>query len=418
MNLRKVLPLFAFCMALALSVIVAKPLIGYCNPNENRQLLKLATFENGNAYRTHNNIYWVLSLNGSWRNMGRQYGGLVREDLRQFYQDITEDVASRGIDKKAQLKVAKQFADGLSYNLHELLKGISETSGLDEDEVLLLNAGMLNLSGAILGAEPHSACSGIAAWKSFTPDGAMVFGRNWDIDRKSMQKYMKYLSVVVFNPELGNGFANVHPLGNIYLETGINDKGIFLELNNGVYSDANMFEERENTVSTLVSVLNQCNSLDEAAKYLSGVPGDLSYIIQIADSKDCVSVERPTFGARVRHSEQNGVLAAYNSFIPPYPKDWESKATQPRSSKEDPRYQNLLNLANSKEFYGKLNPEGMKKLMDIQMENGGATHKGSVLQVIAAPKNLTLWIRGLDYSDWQEVNLTGLFKKKPESGMK
>lgn len=411
MNFRRALPFFALCISLALSFILAGPPTGYCNTNEKNQLLKVTTFEGGTAYKTRDNIYWVLSLTGSWRNMGRQYGGLVHEDLRQFYQDITEDVAARGIDQKTQLEVATQFADGLNYNLHELLKGISETSGLDEDEVLLLNAGMLNLSGAVLGAEPHSACSGIAAWKSYTPDGAMVFGRNWDIDRKSMKRYMKYLSVVVFNPDSGNGFANIHPLGNIYLETGINAKGLFLELNNGVYSDANMFEERENTVSTLVSVLNQCDSLDEATKYLSDVPGDLSYIIQIADSKDCVSVERPTFGSRVRRSEQNGLLAAYNSFIPPYPKDWESKATQPRSPKEDPRYQNLLNLANAKEFFGKLNPEGMKKLMDIQMENGGATHKGTVLQVITVPNTLNLWIRGLDYSDWQEVNLKDLFKK-------
>ncbi|MBP2667551.1 MAG: hypothetical protein H6Q76_2531, partial [Firmicutes bacterium] len=70
---------------------------------------------------------------------------------------------------------------------------------------------------------------------------------------------------------------------------------------------------------------------------------------------------------------------------------------------------NLLSLANSKQFYGKLDVERMKKLMEIQMQDGGATHKGTVLQVIAVPKNLALWIRGMDYSDWQEVNLKNLF---------
>jgi len=405
-NFLKAFSIFVFCVTI---VTATNPPTGFCRKNESPQPSQIKTFEDGIAYKTRDNIYWVLSLKGSWRDMGRQYGGLVREDLRQFYQEITEDVTVRGIDKKAQIEVAKQFADGLSHNLHELLRGIAETSGLDENEILLLNAGMLNLSGAVLGAEPHSACSGIAAWKNYTPDHTMVFGRNWDIDRKSMKKYMKYLSVVVFNPDLGNGFANIHPLGNVYLETGMNSKGLFLELNNGLYSDANMFEERENTVSTLVSVLNQCSSIDAAADYLSGVPGDLSYIIQIADAQDCVSVERPTFGARIRRSEQPGILAAYNSFVPPYPKEWEGKATQPRSPKEDPRYQNLLSLANSKQFYGKLDVERMKKLMEIQMEDGGATHKGTVLQVIAVPKDLTLWIRGMDYSDWQEVNLKNLF---------
>lgn len=410
MNFRKGFPVSVFCMFLVLSVILTGPLTGYCKNEPQNTLGKVTTFEGGTAYKTSDNIYWVLTLTGSWRNMGRQYGGLVRQDLRQFYQEITEDVAVRGLDKKAQLEVAKQFAESLNDNLRELLKGISDTSGLREDEVLSLNAGMLNLSEAVLGSEATSACSGIAAWKSYTPDGNMVFGRNWDIDRESMKKYMKYLSVVVFNPDLGNSFANIHPLGNVYLETGINDKGLFIELNNGAYSDANIFEERENTVSTLVSVLNQCDSIDAAAKYLLDVPGDLSYIIQIADSKDCVSVERPTFGSRVRRSEQNGVLAAYNSFIPPYPNDWKSKVSKPRSPQEDPRYQNLLDLANSKKFYGKLDPEKMKKLMDIKMEDGGATHKGTVLQVINVPNDRHLWIRGLDYSDWQEINLKDLFE--------
>ena len=28
------------------------------------------------------------------------------------------------------------------------------------------------------------------------------------------------------------------------------------------------------------------------------------------------------------------------------------------------------------------------------------------------PEDLKLWIRGLDYSDWQEIDLKGLFKNK------
>lgn len=411
MNIRRSLPISVFCLFLILSVILTGSPTGYSH-EKNSQLLKVTTFEGGTAYKTSDNIYWVLSLTGTWREMGRQYGGLVREDLRQFYQEITEDVAARGMDKKEQLEAAKEFAGSLNENLRELLTGISETSGLSEDEVLLLNAGMLNLADVVLGPVAPSACSGLAVWGNYTPDGSMVFGRNWDIDRESMKQYMKYLSVVVFNPDSGNSFANVHPLGNVYLETGMNNKGLFLELNNGVYSDTNIFEDRENAVSSLVTVLNQCSTIAGAAAYLAAVPADISYIIQIADAKECVSVERPTFGSRVRRSEQNGVLAAYNSFVPPYPQEWEGKVTAPRSPKEDPRYQNLLNLANSKEFYGKLDPAGMKKLLDIQMQNGGATHKGSVLQVIAVPKDLKLWIRGLDYSDWQEIDLKGLFKNK------
>ncbi len=120
-------------------------------------------------------------------------------------------------------------------------------------------------------------------------------------------------------------------------------------------------------------------------------------------------MERATFGARVRISLQKGLLATYNSFIPPYPEEWEGKVIDPPKVEEDPRYQNLINLANSEEFQGKLDISEMQKLMDIEVKNGGALHKGTVYQVIAIPKKLTLWIRAWGYSDWQEVNLADLF---------
>ena len=87
--------------------------------------------------------------------------------------------------------------------------------------------------------------------------------------------------------------------------------------------------------------------------------------------------------------------------------------TDPPKAEDDPRYNNLINLANSKEFFGKLDINAMKKLMDIEVKNGGALHKGTVYQVIAVPEELTLWIRALDYSDWQQINLKDLFANSP-----
>ncbi|MDD2444390.1 MAG: C45 family autoproteolytic acyltransferase/hydrolase, partial [Desulfotomaculaceae bacterium] len=263
-----------------------------------------------------------------------------------------------------------------------------------------------------LGGEEPRSCSGLAVWGEFTPDGNLIFGRNWDIDRESMKKYMKHLSVVVFNPDSGYSLANIHPLGNVYLETGMNDQGLFIELNNGSLSDPQYIDDRENTVSVLSTALNQCGTTSEAAKYLAGIPADLSYALQVADAENCVSVERPTFGARVREAEQDGVLAAYNNFIPPYPKEWEGKVIDPLAPELDPRYQNLIKLANSEKFFGKLDINSMKDLMDIEVKNGGAVHRGTVYQVIASPRELTLWIRGLDYAGWQEINLKNLFTKK------
>lgn len=396
-------------IALTLLVVMLSFFVSWSVHADEIPLGEVREFEGGKAYKNNDNAYWMLILNGTWREMGCQYGGLVRDELRRFYADISRDILARGMSYDEQLESARALASSFSSNLNELLRGIAETSGLCEDEVLILNAAMSNLANLALGVEAPSACSGLAVWDRYTPDGALTFGRNWDIDRKSMQEYMKYLSVVVFNPDSGNAFANVHPLGSVYLETGMNDKGLFIELNNGMYSDPQYIEGREDTVSVLVTALNECSAINEASKYLSDTPADLSHIIQIADGRECVSVERATFGTRVRTAEQKGVLAAYNSFVPPYPEEWEGKVTDPPAKEDDPRYDNLISLANSEEFFGKLDVNGMKRLMDIEVKNGGAVHKGTVYQIIAVPGELTLWIRALDYSDWQQIDLKGLF---------
>lgn len=372
-------------------------------------LIKSTSFEGGTAYRTADDIYWVLDLKGTWREMGRQYGALVKHDLQAFYAEITSDIERRGMSMQDQLFVARGFSGDLSEDLVDLLDGMAETSGLTGDEVRLLNAGMFSLSGLLLGQPSTDACSGIGAWGSYTPGGKLVFGRNWDMMRDGMLEYMKYLSVVVFHPDEGIAYANMHPLGNIYVETGINEDGLFLELNNGMYSDENTYEDREISVSVLADVLTTCRTIDEAAAYLAEIPAEAAYIIQLADAERAVSVERATFDCRVRAGDEKGLLVTYNSFVPPYPEAWEGKVAPPRPHTDDGRYDNLVNLANSERFYGELNAAAMKELMDIQYEDGGATHKGTVLQVIAAPEDLSLWMRGYEYSDWQAVDLKPLF---------
>lgn len=362
------------------------------------------------SYRTANGVYPVLRLSGSWRDMGRQYGELAGELLRNFHGEITTDLSERGISRSKQLEVGQDALEGYSPDLKELLAGIAETSGLGWEDTLILNSGMMSLSVAVLAGAP-SGCSGVAAWGDYTPDGTLVFGRNWDIDRSALLRYMKYLATVIFNPDEGNSFANIHPLGNVYLETGMNEKGLFLELNNGEQSDPNENPEAEDTSSVLVSALVTTSSLNEMADYLASIPADLSYILQIAEDARAVSLERATFGSRVREAENLGFLAAFNSFVPPYPPVWDGKVAPPPSPAEDPRYENLLALGESPEFKGKLDATKMMELMERTMVEGGAVHDGTTVQVIAVPKYRIIWFRGYQHSDWEKVDLRPLFTR-------
>ncbi len=378
-------------------------------PDAPHHLKFVADFEGGTGYLSPNGIYPVLNLFGDWHAMGRQYGHLLQHQLRKFHDEISADVAKRGISRKEQIETATAISLVYGPQIHQLMDGMAETAGLDPQEVLVLNAGMMLLTGAILGDAPPAACSGIAVWGDYTRDNILVFGRNWDINREAMSRYMKYLGVVVFHPRNGLAFANIHPVGNLYLETGINEAGLFLELNNGEQSDTGYDPEAEDAASLLLRVLASSTTIDEAFALLEKTRPDLSYIIQLAGPAGAVSVERATFGCRMRKGEFPGLLAAYNSFVPPYPAEWEARVMPPPPVSQDPRLANLRNLANSPEYKGRFTVDTMMKLMDIPVDDGGAVHGGTVYQVIAVPGTRTVWLRGLGYSDWEKVLLASLF---------
>jgi len=369
-------------------------------------------FEGGVRSLSSGGTYQVVTLAGSWLAMGRQYGGLLAGSLNSFYQEITADLAARGVSEATRLKEAQTFASGLSSSLLELLQGISQTSRLSYDQVLVLNSAMVQLTGAVLAGEIPAACSGIGAWGEYTLDGKLVFGRNWDISREAMQQYMKYLTVAVFNPVEGISFCNIHPMGNVYLESGMNSYGLFVELNNGEQSDTNWYQDLTDTSSFLVDVLLQSKTVEDAVAMLSAEPADLSYIIQVADSTHAVSVERPTFGCRARSGD--GLIAAYNSFIPdpPFPTAWKGKIVEAPPLSQDPRYTNLMNLGNSSRFRGRLDAVQMMNLLQIDVEHGGALHDGTVLQIVAVPAERAIWIRGVEYSPFERVGLTSHFTRK------
>lgn len=373
-------------------------------------------YEGGEAYRTSSDLFLVLNLTGSWREMGHQYGGLAGEELRLFHDRIVADVTDRGVSGDEQIEIAREIYDGFSPELQELLLGMSETSGLTMDEVLILNAGMILLTDAVLADhlpglpdDGMDGCSGIGVWDQYTEDGSVIFGRNWDVDRASMKEYMEFLSVVVLHPDDGNAYANIHPLGNVYLETGMNSEGLFIELNNGAHSDPTEYSDRQNTASVLVDVLRECRDAGEAVLMLKSIPADLSFILQIADPEGVVSLERGTYDSRVRGPDDEGLVIAVNHFIPPYPPEWNSWVQPARTDADDPRYSGMKSLAQSPDYMGQFTPELMQEYLMVPMESGGGYHNGTVYQIVAVPERKTIWLHACEYADWEEVPLASLF---------
>ena len=125
-----------------------------------------------------------------------------------------------------------------------------------------------------------------------------------------------------------------------------------------------------------------------------------------------MSLERPTFDARVRPADGDGLVIAYNSFVPPYPDNWQDRIAPPKPAEIDPRYENMLQLAESSAYKGAFTPQVMQAYLEVPMEQGGAYHAGTVVQVVAVPAERTIWMRGCDYSGWEQVPLAGFFNSR------
>lgn len=370
----------------------------------------------GRSWKTEVGGYAVLSLHGSWKEMGRQYGSLLSKDLRAFHSDIRTDLEARGYDASF-FEGIKAVYSGYTPEMKALVEGMSETSGLSLDEHIFLDASFYVLPAFIiqelLAAKNVPSCSGIAVSGERTADGTLYFARNWDMTAEAMKPYRKYMALVAFNPvEEGLSFANIRPLGQVYVETGMNENGVFVELNNGSASDAAENSGARFSVASLFDFLRTSASLDEMIGLVATTPMDASYIIQAADATRAVSVEKPTFDARVLE-QKDGALYALNNFARPTHEAWKGKIIELPDNAHDDRQLCLDALLATPEWEKNVTLETVKAMMDRTVDKGGPVVDqpafGTVLQVIAVPAELRILFRGYGYSDWADVDLIHLF---------
>jgi len=71
----------------------------------------------------------------------------------------------------------------------------------------------------------------------------------------------------------------------------------------------------------------------------------------------------------------------------------------------------MLDMAQSPAYKRIFTPEKMKTLLEVFVENCGAFHAGTALQVVAVPADRTVWMRGCDYAGWERVPLAQYFVK-------
>ena len=342
----------------------------------------------------------VVDLHGTWHEMGRQYGCLMKEELEDIFAfvELMMEVHEGNADKAES--IAETQTRQTPYRICEFINGASETSGFTPEELQLINA------VERIGGLPR--CSVAMAYDSYTADGRMVIGRNYDYSDIFEQLY-EDVAVTVYHPADGAlATATVGYAGEIYAVNGLNEKGLFLELNNGKPSaNVKPGDARVTGTTLLFSALFEADTIEDFELFFNTMLCSSSYIINVADPDEGHSYEWCPTGVKSGDEEMpDGLIVSTNYYLNP---EWEYPVPSDEESWEGiTRRNNLIGLCN--EAKGAIDAKKMMEIIETPIKKGGAENDLTVYQLVVIPETMDIWIRVTDgpNRDWTNINLSGI----------
>lgn len=341
----------------------------------------------------------IIDLAGTWREMGRQYGALMSEELARVYEYgiIRKLVGDHGLDIEEMKEKARKFHANFPFRFKEIIRGMVESSGLTHDQLLLVCAIEL-----IAAAAMPPQCTGIATWGDYS-SGPLVYGRNYDY-LPWFKDLSECLTIAAYHPADGSlATATIGYAGEIYAVNGMNEKGIFLELNNGMPSGGALwYDSRVPAIAELFRFLLDGETLDDIESFFQTTKANFAYVVGVSDGQTARCYEWPVFEVKRRQSHSRpGLTVLSNHFTEfswglPRPDDKTNWMTRTRR-------QNLLSLA--KHLKGSIDNKVMMKMMDTRIEDLGATTDMTVYQMVVVPERYELWMKVPDVQDWTEIDM-------------
>lgn len=358
-------------------------------------------FENG--FRAEIGPVRVLDLHGTWYGMGRQYGFLLKSELRDVVSFVEDIIMVSPDNESAAVEIRNRLVGQMPAEVRSFFAGAAETSGLTGEQLFYAN-GVEYIAGL-------PACSAMAVWKDYSA-GGLVFGRNYDYG-DSFLRLNNDVVVTVFHPDGDSpSAAIIGYAGEIYAVNGFNEAGLFLELNNGTPSTGMPADTSRVCGTTgLFETLFRADSLEDLDSFFQATFCDDSYIINAADAREARSYEWSQIG--VKRADQytpEGLLASTNHYVHP---DWPWPVPDDaRSWNSIARREHLLNLAEANK--GQITAERMCKLLDLNLGDGGVTDELTVYQMVVEPENMKLCLKITGACDWTLIDLDSFLKYRSE----
>ena len=378
-------------------------MVFFTRPTLTPDLVHVASFEGGERFQAGD--YPVIVLTGSYREMGRQYGGLMKAELNEEYAFLLDTLTKRGFTQEEIREAGQEITALYPQRVKEIFLGMAETSGLTPDDIAVLYYGAIF---QLIAKPPVPvSCSYLAAWGDYTKDGSVVVSRNWDLD-DAVMPFTKWYVLTVYRPTDGsNSIATWSPAG-MRPETFMNSKGIFIADDNSGLDDTAP-ETRPEFITEFFRFMLDYSDLIGLDAGIRGASPDVAWIVDVAGPDGSYVYEKTTNRTLVRTGD--GVIAAANHFVDP---SWNLPAPPAHSLN---RYNNLLLQA--EDAKGSIDAARMMQIRDVCLEDGGSKFCHSELfgakyssnhQVVFVPESRTLWMKAMD-RDWQKVELAPLFGK-------
>jgi hypothetical protein len=312
---------------------------------------------------------WEMHLSGGPIELGMAQSllgsFLMREQEAFFVDQMDRLIPSRWIQRLLKMYVRWHFRgleDQVPGHFKEELRAMALTYPdpylhLEETYQRFLYLHAFHDITQAFEDSPLIACSSFGAWGSYTADGHLILGRNFDFEEGRIFDLRK--AVMFFRPSGGIPFVSIAWAGMAGVVTGLNAEGIFISVN------AARSREMRNVgipvVFLIRRVLQEATTIDKAVSILKEAPMMVADIFLLGDGKarKAVVVEKTPYGIEVREGE--GFVIATNHFLGGSLKgDRENIRITERTSTIH-RYLRLKELLN--EEGKKLDPTGALKLL-------------------------------------------------------
>ncbi|OGT66176.1 MAG: hypothetical protein A3J38_06780 [Gammaproteobacteria bacterium RIFCSPHIGHO2_12_FULL_45_9] len=350
----------------------------------------------------------ILSLYGSHREMGIQYGRLLSTELNEVLAIIKAYyIVQHEITYDALVQQAQFFHNRYSYTYDFFLEGIAQGAALSLDDCKILN-GMETLGSVIDNIGLRGSCAFLYAPPQKTVTGSALIGRNYDFP-EPFDQCSQYLAVTVLHEPDKVPTAFIGMPGQIYCPSCINAEGMFMELNNGEPSGGYVLaSERKSLLINMLEFMQNAGSYQELQHALDATESDYSLIINTATPNETKSFEYSSeMGLRSFYPNQSDYFVSTNF----YQNDTWSNTPAPTDETTwmgVTRRNNLLSLLSDTE---KHTIDSVKAVMDTTITNGGAVWDLTIYQMIFDASNLSLYLKSTLYqTDWTHIPLSELFQ--------